>query len=127
VSTRQYRPFLEVHAVDTAIIDVPWNGFSQAYIIGQMADAYELTVAPHNYYSHLADLHAIQLCAVLPNVRIMEIDVDDVPWKAELVTQPPTIRDGHILLPSGPGWGADINEQVLLEHPWQPRGKDIGY
>ena len=63
------------------------------YIIGQMADAYELTVAPHNYYSHLADLHAIHLCAVLPNVRIMEIDIDDVPWKTQLVTQPADDRE----------------------------------
>jgi hypothetical protein len=36
------------------------------------------------------------LCAVLPNVRIMEIDIDDVPWKGPLVTRPPVIRDGHI-------------------------------
>jgi L-alanine-DL-glutamate epimerase-like enolase superfamily enzyme len=121
VSTRQYRPFLELRAVDTAIIDVPWNGFGQAYIIGQMADAYELTVAPHNYYSHLADLHAIHLCAVLPNVRIMEIDIDDVPWKAALVSNPPTIQKGHFLLPAGPGWGAEINEEVLVEHAWHPR------
>lgn len=127
ISTRQYRPYLELHAVDTAIIDVPWNGFGQAYLIGQMADAYELTVAPHNYYSHLADLHAIHLCAVLPNVKIMEIDVDDVPWKAELVTRPPTIQDGHILLPSGPGWGADVDEEVLRAHPWQPRPDHTGY
>jgi L-alanine-DL-glutamate epimerase-like enolase superfamily enzyme len=127
VSTRQYRPFLELHAVDTAIIDVPWNGFAQSYTIGQMADAYELTVAPHNYYSHLADLHAIHLCAVLPNVRIMEIDVDDVPWKADLVTCPPTIQDGHILLPTGSGWGADLNEAVLIEHAWQGAAQHVGY
>ena len=58
VSTRQYRPFLELHAVDVAIIDVPWNGFSQAVQIGRMAEAYEINIAPHNYYSHLADLHS---------------------------------------------------------------------
>lgn len=127
VSTRQYRPFLELHAVDTAIIDVPWNGFAQAYAIGQMADAYELTVAPHNYYSHLADLHAIHLCAVLPNVRIMEIDIDDVPWKTDLVTRPPTIVDGHILLPKGPGWGADLDEEVLAAHRWEPSVQHAGY
>jgi galactonate dehydratase len=120
VSTRQYRPFLELHAVDTAIIDVPWNGFGQAYKVGHMADAYELSVAPHNYYSHLADLQSLHLCAVLPNVKIMEIDVDDVPWKRELVTTPPVIEDGHIRLPTGPGWGAAINEEVLREHPWRP-------
>jgi L-alanine-DL-glutamate epimerase-like enolase superfamily enzyme len=125
VSTRQYRPFLELRAADTVIIDVPWNGFAQGHIIGQMADAYELTVAPHNYYSHLADLHSLHLCAVLPNVQIMEIDIDDVPWKQELVTNPPTIKDGHILLPNGPGWGADINEEVLRAHPFE--GRQVGY
>jgi len=64
-----------------AIIDVPWNGFSQSVQIGRLAEACEINIAPHNYYSHLADLHSLHLCAVLPNVRIMEIDIDDVPWK----------------------------------------------
>ena len=62
-----------------------------------MAEAYEINIAPHNYYSHLADLH---LGAVLRGrcrtCRIMEIDIDDVPWKTELVTVPPTIEDGYI-------------------------------
>jgi galactonate dehydratase len=121
VTTRQYRPFLERHAMDVAIIDVPWNGFSQAVQIGRMAEAYEINIAPHNYYSHLADLHSLHLCAVLPNVRIMEIDIDDVPWKADLVTRPPLIKDGYISLSTAPGWGADINEEVLRAHPWPGR------
>jgi galactonate dehydratase len=123
VTARQYRPFLELHAVDVAIIDVPWNGFSQAVQIGRMAEAYEINIAPHNYYSHLADFHSLHLCAVLPNVRIMEIDIDDVAWKADLVTRPPLIKDGHIFLPEGPGWGADINEEVLRAHPWPGIGE----
>jgi L-alanine-DL-glutamate epimerase-like enolase superfamily enzyme len=127
VSARQYKEVFELHAVDTAIIDVPWNGFSQAYLIGQMAEAYELTVAPHNYYSHLADLQALHLCAALPNVKIMEIDIDDVAWKRDLVTCPPRIEDGSILLPSGPGWGADINEEVLQAHPWPGHSHAAGY
>ena len=118
VSTRQFRPFLELQAMDVAIIDVPWNGFSQSVKIGGMAEAYEINIAPHNYYSHLADLHSIHLCAVLPNVRVMEIDIDDVPWKRQLVTNPPRIESGYIHLPSGPGWGADVDEEVLRAHPW---------
>lgn len=126
VSTRQYRPFLERHAVDVAIIDVPWNGFSQAVQIGRMAECYEINTAPHNYYSHLADLHSLHLCAVLPNVRIMEMDVDDVPWKATLVTRPPVVEGGHALLPTDPGWGAGIDEDVLRAHPWPAPGSGPG-
>jgi galactonate dehydratase len=118
ITTRQYRPFFELQSMDVAIVDVAWNGFGQAVKIGQMAETYEINIAPHNYNSHLADLHAIHLCAVLPNVRIMEIDVDDVPWKADLVTHPPVIRDGQVILPSEPGWGSEIVEDVIEEHPW---------
>jgi L-alanine-DL-glutamate epimerase-like enolase superfamily enzyme len=121
VTTRQYRPFLELHATDVAIVDVPWNGFGQSLKVAAMAEAYEINVAPHNYYSHLADLHSAHFCAALPNVRIMEIDIDDVPWKSALVTQPPVIENGHLIVPTAPGWGADIDEAVLREHPWPPR------
>ena len=44
-------------------------------------DTFEINCAPHNYYSHLSTLHSLHLCAVIPNVRICEIDIDDVPWK----------------------------------------------
>jgi L-alanine-DL-glutamate epimerase-like enolase superfamily enzyme len=57
----------------------------------------------------------------------MEIDVDDVPWKRELVTNPPVIEDGHILVPTAPGWGADIDEEVLRAHSWEPRPAHVGY
>lgn len=43
--------------------------------------------------------HSLHLCAVLPNVRIMEIDIDDMPWKGARVTKPPKICDGHIWRP----------------------------
>ena len=26
-----------------------------------------------------------------------------------------------MLVPSGPGWGTEINEDVLREHPWPAR------
>jgi L-alanine-DL-glutamate epimerase-like enolase superfamily enzyme len=121
ITTRQYRPFLELHATDVAVVDVPWNGFGQAMKIATMAETYEIAVAPHNYYSHLADFHSVHFCAALPNVRIMEIDIDDVPWKGHLVTRRPTIRDGRIVLPTEPGWGTDINEDALRAHPWRGR------
>jgi galactonate dehydratase len=115
---RGYRPYFEKHALDVAMIDVPWNGFTQSKKVGDLAETYEINVAPHNYYSHLSTLMSAHLCAVLPNVRIMEIDIDDVPWKDELVTEPLDIKDGYLRIPSRPGWGADLNERELAKHPW---------
>ena len=118
VTTRQYRPFLELHALDVAMVDVPWNGLGPSRRVADLAELYEINVAPHNYYSHLATLHSAHLCAAIPNVRIMEIDVDDVPWKDDLITRPIEIQDGQLLLPTGPGWGAEIDEETLAAHPW---------
>ena len=52
-------------------------------------------------------------------MRILEVDVDDVPWREELTTAVPEIKAGKLTIPAGPGWGADVNEDVLLAHPWQ--------
>ncbi len=118
---REFIPYLELHAADVLMIDVPWNGFSQSKKIGDLAEVYQTNVAPHNYYSHLASFMSASLCAVLPNVHIMEIDVDDVPWKDELVTNPPEIVDGCITVPTKPGWGTDLNEDAIAEHLWEDR------
>jgi L-alanine-DL-glutamate epimerase-like enolase superfamily enzyme len=114
---RQFRPFLEQQAVDVAIIDVAWNGILESCKIAALADAYEVNVAPHNFNGHIGSLMSAHLCAAIPNFRVMEIDIEDVPWKDDLVTVVPTIEDGHLLLPTGIGWGADVNEDVIRAHP----------
>lgn len=114
---RAYRPFLEVGALDVAIIDVPWNGLMESLRIAALADAFEVNVAPHNFYGPLATLMSAQLCAIVPNFRIMEIDVDDVPWINSLVTRAPAIEKGVLSLSDAPGWGAEVNEEVVKAHP----------
>lgn len=116
---RQFRPYLEQQAVDVAIIDVAWNGILESMKIAAMADAYEVNVAPHNFNSHLGSLMSAHFCAAIPNFRIMEIDIEDVLWKDDLITAPLVIEDGHLLIPTGPGWGADINEDTVRAHPPQ--------
>ena len=115
---RGYRPYFERRCMDVAMVDVPWNGFAPSRKVAELAETYEINVAPHNYYSHLSTLVSAHLCATIPNVRIMEIDIDDVPWKDELVTHPPEIKAGHLAIPNRPGWGADLDEKVLAKHPW---------
>ncbi|MDE0427235.1 MAG: mandelate racemase/muconate lactonizing enzyme family protein [Candidatus Poribacteria bacterium] len=118
---REYLPYFECRAADVFMIDVPWNGFAPSKKIGDLANVFQLNVAPHNYYSHLATHMSASLCAVLPNVRIMEIDIDDVPWKDDLTTHVPDITNGYMKIPTRPGWGTDLNEEVAKAHPWPDR------
>jgi L-alanine-DL-glutamate epimerase-like enolase superfamily enzyme len=118
---RDYRPYFEAQSVDVAIIDTPWNGVAESVKIATMADTYEVNVAPHNFYGHLATLQNAHFCAVVPNLRIMELDPDVVPWYDELVTHPPDIRDGHLTLSARPGWGTEVNEAAVRAHPPKKR------
>jgi galactonate dehydratase len=114
---RGFRPFFSSRSMDVAIIDVPWNGIWQSLKIAALAEAHEINIAPHNFYGHLSTLMSAHLCCAVPNFRIMEIDIDDVSWKDDIVTNVPVIKDGHLLLPDGPGWGAELNDDVIKAHP----------
>jgi L-alanine-DL-glutamate epimerase-like enolase superfamily enzyme len=116
--SRGFRPYLEAGGLDVASVDVIWNGFHQAKKVADLAETFEVTCAPHNYYSHLATFIAAQWCAAIPNARILELDIDDVPWRDELVSATPALANGEIQVPDGPGWGVEVREDVLRAHPW---------
>ena len=115
-----FQPYLDAGAVDVAIVDVVWNGLPESLRIAALAEAHDVNVAPHNFYGHLSSLISAHFAAVVPNLRIMEYEADDVPWKDELVTAPPQVVDGALVLPTGPGWGTEVDEAALRAHP--PRG-----
>ena len=114
---RNLKPYLENYSIDVAIIDAQWNGLVEATRMAAMADAYEVNVASHNFNGPLANIMSAHFCAAIPNFRIMEFDVDEVPWKAKLLTKPYVIENGEFVLPTGPGWGTAVNEAVVRAHP----------
>ena len=112
----EYMPFFQSLAMDVAIIDVRWNGILQSKKIADIAQIFEINVAPHNHGSPLATLITAHFCYVVTNLLFMEYDVDDVPWRNETISVLPEIKDGHLYLPDGPGWGAELNEELIRAH-----------
>ena len=119
---KQFRPFFEEQAVDVAIVDVPWTGLWESVRIASVADSFDVNCAPHNFYGDLASLISAHFCASIPNFRIMEFEADDMPWIHDFVTEKVVVENGELVLPKGPGWGADINEEALKAHPAKRRG-----
>ena len=112
-----YRRFLQAQAVDVAIVDPVWNGMWQSVRIATLADAFDVSVAPHNFMGGLGSLMSAQFCAAIPNARIMEYEGDEVPWARGFLSHPPVVEDGHMRVPTTPGWGSDVLEEALLAHP----------
>ncbi len=111
-----YRPYFDAHSVDLALVDPIWNGYLDALDIATLADTYAVNVAPHNYYGNLSDFISLSFAAAIPNLRIMETDLDAVPWRNELYTHAPEIVGGMMIVPDRPGWGTDINEAAVRAH-----------
>lgn len=118
IGRRGYRPYFEAYAHDVSIVDVIWNGFLESYKIAAMAEAYELNIAPHNFYGCLADHISGCLAAVVPNFRIMEYEVEDVPWREEFYSHPTVVENGEMVIPDRPGWGVDVIEAAVRARPW---------
>lgn len=120
IGLQQFLPYFENQSVDVAIIDTPWNGVWQSLKIAAAAEAYEVNVAPHNFYGHLCTLMNAHFSCVVPNVRIMETDIDRIPWDAEVFSHAPEIKDGYLILPDRPGWGTEPVEEALKKYPPLP-------
>jgi galactonate dehydratase len=114
---REFLPYFREQAMDVAIVDTPWNGVWQSMKIAAAAEAHEVNVAPHNFYGHLSTMMNAHFAAAVPNLRIMETDIDRIAWDDELFTHVPVIEDGHLVMPERPGWGTEPNEDGLRAHP----------
>jgi len=110
-------PYFTSQAVDVAIIDAVWNGVWQSVKIAAQADAHAVNIAPHNYYGHLSTFMNLHFSAATSNLRIMETDIDRLPWDDELFTHVPEIVDSEMIVPDRPGWGTEPDEAGLARHP----------
>ena len=65
-TVRQYRPYLERHALDTIMVGVCWQEFSAAKKAADLAETHEINVAPHNYNGHPSTFQALNFVASDP-------------------------------------------------------------
>jgi L-alanine-DL-glutamate epimerase-like enolase superfamily enzyme len=118
MSPAAYLDLLNGSGADIVSIDVLWNGFLQSKKAADAAQLFGLPVSPHNFNGHLGTAISAHFAATVPNLFLFEYDFDDVPWRDELFGFEPQIVDGMLAIPTGPGWGVEINEEVARKHPW---------
>lgn len=100
------------------------GGFLETKKIAAIAEAHYVSVAPHNCDGPLKTIASIHLAANIPNFLILETFQDyDVPWREELTSGTPVVKDGYYDVPTLPGWGIELNESVIAAHPENPDAK----
>lgn len=116
-SPHSYKRFLELGAIDVAMPDIAWVGLTMGKKIASLCDTYHIPLAPHNPHSPLCTIITGHFSANVPNFLIQEVEVDDVPWRDEVISEPLKIRDGYLELPDAPGFGVEIDEDEIAKHP----------
>ena len=114
---REFMPYFREQAMDVAIVDTPWNGVWQSMKIANLAEAQEVNIAPHNFYGHLCTMMNAHFAAAVPNLRIMETDIDRLEWDHELFSHVPEYVNGELVMPQRPGWGTEPVEEAIRAHP----------
>ena len=114
----EFRPLLATNTVRMIQPDIcHCGGFSETRKIANMAETYYVPVAPHNSNGPISTLASLHLDMSIPNAFMQEIFVSFIERYQEVLTSPIDISDGHATVPSGPGWGADIDLDVLAKYP----------
>ena len=113
-----YLELLQNRSMDFMKLDVQWQGFIPARRAANMAELFDINVAPHNYNSHLSNFQTMNLCASVNNVRISESDPVQAPWREELFTVLPEVNNGMMKIPTGPGWGTELREDVAKKYAY---------
>ena len=115
----QFLSLLQAQAISVAQPDVCHaGGVTETMRIGALCGTFGVSLAPHNPLGPIATMVNIHIGFAMPNFLIQEVMRADVPWREEVVSGVPPIVDGHVLPPTGPGIGVDLNESAAAHHPY---------
>ena len=93
------------------------GGLLEAKKIAAMAEAYYVTVAPHNPLGPVSTAAAVHFAASTPNFLILEYQPDQTGPARDLVRKPLVLEDGHLRIPDLPGLGVELNEAAFAGKP----------
>ncbi len=115
------RGFIEGGVVDIVQVDLThFGGFLAMKKLAGWADAYNLTMAPHNVCGPVGTMANLHFAVATPNYKVLEHfnDFADA-WVLDLVDHPARVdrADGCFAVPERPGLGLKLNHAACAEHP----------
>lgn len=114
-----WRAMIEREIVDVIQPDTGRaGGISQMKKLAGMAEAHHIMMAPHSgTLGPVAEFAALHLLAAIPNTLMLERIENDWPGRNEVISAPPVLENGHLIVPTTPGLGVDIDEAAVAQYP----------
>ena len=95
------------------------GGIREGAKIAAMAAVKQVQIAPHLYCGPIVAAANIQLATAIPNFLILEMIDNMTGFHAELLDNPIQIEDGYVVIPTEPGLGVALKEDVARAHPYK--------
>ena len=112
-----FAPLSRNRTVDVIMPDVKHcGGLLELTRIAAVAETDAVTVAPHNPSGPVSTAASVQVCAVLKNFRLLELQWGEVDWRSDVLSPPERFVNGAIRVPDSPGFGVELNEQIVRAH-----------
>jgi galactonate dehydratase len=116
----EFRDLLVRSAADIIQPDICCaGGLLEQKKIAAMAEAFYVTIAPHNPMGPVATAVNVHFAACTPNFLILEYHPDDQAPRRDLIDEPMKLVDGHLELPTRPGLGIDLNVDAFEKYPFK--------
>ena len=94
------------------------GGLLEAKKIAGMAEVHHVQIAPHLYCGPVVGAANVQLATCSPNFLILESIESWGGFHSDLLMTPMRFEQGHVIPPTAPGLGIELNEAVALAHPY---------
>ncbi len=94
------------------------GGLLEAKKIAGMAEVQHVQIAPHLYCGPIVGAANVQLATCSPNFLILESIETWGGFHSEILKSPIPFEDGHVIPPTAPGLGVELNEEVALANPY---------
>jgi L-alanine-DL-glutamate epimerase-like enolase superfamily enzyme len=112
-----FRELIERGKVDVLQPDLTrCGGFTVARKIVHMAERSNVLVIPHSWSSDLLTAASLHLNAFQRRAVFIEFNTAQGPLSRELAKDPLQLKDGYLDVPSGPGLGVEVNEEVIEKY-----------
>jgi galactonate dehydratase len=116
-----FASLIRSRAVEVIMPDVKHcGGLLELLHIAEAAEEQGVHVAPHNPSGPVSTAASIQACAVLKNLRSLELQWGEVDWRGNVLRPPEVFENGSIRVPDSPGFGIELNEDVLRSRIYFP-------
>lgn len=100
------------------------GGVAEVLFIAEMARLWSVQCTPHCWSGALVIAATLHVLSLLPaytfgfssDAPMLEFDTYENPFRTEIVTKPFELKDGYISVPTGPGLGVEVNEDLLKKY-----------